>query len=105
MTVDLHGYDVLSALDYARAQVEDAFRNGYDEVELQHGAGDVHEPVDEGRGRIKWELRRMLDSGGFDRWADRSRSWPKTTALVLKLRANPAARPESWREAPHRRHG
>ena len=85
--------------------MEEAYRNGYEEVELLHGAGDVHEPVEEGRGRIKWELRRLHDSGGFDRWADRSNSWAKTTALLLRLRANPAAQSESWRAAPRPRHG
>lgn len=103
--MDLHGYDVVSAVDLARARVEEAYRNGYQEVELLHGAGDVHAPVDEGRGRIKWELRRLLEVGGFDRWADRAHSWPKTASLVLKLRPNPAARAESWRPAPRPRHG
>lgn len=104
LTVDLHGYDVLSAIDLATLRVEEAYRNGYDEVELLHGSGDVHEPVDSGRGRIKWELRRLHDAGGFDRWAERSRSWPKTTALVLRLKRNPSARAETWHPAPTRRH-
>lgn len=105
LTVDLHGYDVMSAIELARRRIEDAYRNGYEEIELLHGSGDVHEPVEEGRGRIKWELRRLHDAGAFDRWADRAHSWPKTTALVLRLRRNPSAQSESWRPAPGRRHG
>lgn len=104
LTVDLHGYDVLSALDLAVARVEDAYRNGYDEVELLHGAADVQDPVEEGRGRIKWELRRLADSGRFDAWADRRHTWPKSSSLVLKLKPNPAARSEQWRATPRRRH-
>jgi hypothetical protein len=104
LTVDLHGYDVLSAVDLAVSRVEDAYRTGYEEGELLHGAGDVHEPVETGRGRIKWELRRLHDGGGLDRWIVRSGSWPKTTSLVLRLRPNPTARPEHWRAGPARRH-
>ena len=104
LTVDLHGYDVMSALDLAVRSVEDAYRNGYQEIELLHGAGDVHAPVEVGRGRIKWELRHLHDAGRFDLWIERPRSWPKTTSLVLKLRANPSARREHWRPSPQRRH-
>jgi len=89
----------------ALARVEDAYRNGYDEIELLHGAGDVHEPVEDDRGRIKWELRRLHDAGRFDAWADRRNSWPKATALLLILRPNAAARSERWGSDPHRKHG
>lgn len=105
ITVDLHGFDVLSAVDTAVARVEDAYRNGYDEVELLHGAADVQSPVEEGRGRIKWELRRMFESGRFDGWVDRRHSWPRASSLVLKLKANPRPRSEHWRPEPQRRHG
>jgi len=105
ITVDLHGFDVLAAVDAAVARIEDAFRNGYDEIELLHGAADVQEPVEEGRGRIKWELRRLYEAGRFDGWIDRSHSWPRASSLVLKLRPNPSARSEHWRPEPNRRHG
>ena len=41
------------------SRIAEAYGNGYDSIELIHGAGDVNEPVEEGRGRIKWELRRL----------------------------------------------
>ncbi len=105
VTVDLHGFDVLSAVDAAVARIEDAYRNGYEEIELVHGAADVQGPVDEGRGRIKWELRRLYEAGRFDAWVDRRHSWPRAGSLVLRLRANPPARSEHWRPEPRRRHG
>ena len=104
VTVDLHGFDVLSAVDAAVSRVEDAYRNGYAEIELLHGAADVQSPVEEGRGRIKWELRRLYESGRFDGWIDRRHSWPRAGSLVLRLKANPRARSEQWRPDPHRRH-
>lgn len=104
LTVDLHGFDVLSAVDAAVAKVEDAYRNGYDEIELLHGAADVQVPVEEGRGRIKWELRRLFEAGRFDGWVDRRHSWPRASSLVLRLKPNPRARAEHWRADPHRRH-
>src|SRR5205085_12602349 len=69
LTVDLHGHDVVTALELAIVRVSEAQRNGYEEIELQHGAADVEEPVEEGRGRIKWELRRMARTGRFNQWA------------------------------------
>ena len=104
LTVDLHGFDVLSAVDAAVAKVEDAYRNGYDEIELLHGAADVQTPVEAGRGRIKWELRRLYEAGRFDGWVDRRHSWPRASSLVLRLKSNPRARAEHWRSDPHRRH-
>lgn len=92
LEVDLHGYDVLSALDVALTRVREAYELGYAEVELVHGAANVETPVEEGRGRIKSELRRMFEGGRFDAWADRSRSWPKAGSLLLALRGNPRPR-------------
>lgn len=103
LTVDLHGHDVLTAVDFALRRVGEAHQNGYESIELVHGAADVTEPVEQGRGRIKWELRRAARAGVFNRWADASRTWEKAGSLVLYLRPNPKARPESWsREPPHR---
>lgn len=104
LTVDLHGHDVLTAVDLALRRVGEAHHNGYESVELVHGAADVAEPVETGRGRIKWELRRAARSGLFDRWIDPARTWEKAGSLVLYLRANPRARPESWSREPPRRH-
>jgi hypothetical protein len=104
LKVDLHGYDVLTALDLALTRVREAYENGYQEVELVHGSASVTTPVDEGRGRIKSELRRMFDAGRFDAWADRSRSWPKASSLLLTLRANPRPARDRWSAEPRRRH-
>lgn len=104
LTVDLHGHDVLTAVDFALRRVAEAHNNGYESIELLHGAADVEEPVTEGRGRIKWELRRAARSGLFSRWADSSRTWEKAGSLVIYLRPNPRAQPESWSREPPRRH-
>lgn len=104
LTVDLHGHDVLTAVDFAVRRVAEAYGNGYESVELIHGAADVEEPVEFGRGRIKWELRQAARAGVFSRWADPAHTWEKASSLVLRVRANPRARPESWSSEPPRRH-
>lgn len=103
-TEDLHGFDVLSALDFAVSRVHEAYANGYDEIEFLHGSADVHERVDEGRGRIKWGLRDLLERGSLDTWARPGDSWPKAASLIVALRRNPRPRPESWGPAPRRTH-
>jgi hypothetical protein len=100
VSVDLHGYDVLTAVDLAEQRVRESWENGYDEVELLHGARDVRSGGDEGRGRIKTELLRMLAAGRFDPYADGN--WPRAASLVLFLRPNPRPRRESWTPAPRR---
>jgi hypothetical protein len=104
LKVDLHGYDVLSALELAETRVREAYEGGYSEVELLHGSARIETPIDEGRGRIKSELRRMFDGGRFDQWADRSRSWPKAASLVLALKPNPRPSRAHWSAPPRRRH-
>lgn len=102
---DLHGFDVLTATEFATQRVREAYENGYDEIEFLHGAASVHHsPGADGRGRIKWELRTMLDGGAFDRWARRDRSWPKAASLIVALKPNPRPRPERWSPAPQRAH-
>ena len=105
-TEDLHGFDVLGAVQFANARVREAYENGYDEIEFRHGAADVREQVADGRGRIKWALRELLDHGALDRWSVRERSWPRAASLVVALRHNPRPRRETWSAAPppaHRR--
>jgi hypothetical protein len=102
--VDLHGHDAMTAIDLALRRVAEAHRNGYHEVELVHGAASVEQPVEEGRGRIKWELRRLAEAGGFNSWAEPSMTWAKANSLILRLRANGRARRESWSEEPRPRH-
>ena len=104
LTVDLHGHDVLTAVDLAADRVREAYSNGYQAVELLHGAGDVTEPVESGRGRIKWALRRIVEEGRFDGYIDRGRTWLKSGSIVLYLRRNPQARRESWSPEPPRSH-
>ncbi|MDQ6773792.1 MAG: hypothetical protein M3024_12525, partial [Candidatus Dormibacteraeota bacterium] len=103
-TEDLHGFDVLTGLDFALVRVREAYENGYDEIELKHGAADVHERASEGRGRIKWGLRDLLESGRLDRWARRGESWPRAASLVVALKRNPSPRPEIWSPSPRRAH-
>ncbi|TMC14759.1 MAG: hypothetical protein E6J29_02300 [Chloroflexi bacterium] len=103
-TIDLHGHDVLTAVDLAEDRVREAYSNGYEAVELLHGAGDVTEPVETGRGRIKWALRRLVEGGGLDGYIDRRRTWLKAGSIVLYLRRNPKARPERWSPDPPRTH-
>ena len=102
---DLHGFDVMTAMDFAVTRAREGWENGYDEIELVHGAADVQQRVEDGRGRIKWGLRELLDSGRLDPWAIRERSWPKAGSLIIALKRNPSPRPERWSAAPRRAHG
>jgi hypothetical protein len=102
---DLHGLDVLTAVRFAVTRVREAYENGYDEIELLHGAADVREPVAGGRGRIKWELRSLLDRGELDRWSRPESSWPRASSLVVALRRNPRPRRETWSPRPPAAHG
>ena len=106
LRVDLHGHDVRTALRLATTRVEEAYRNGYDTIELVHGAANVQEPVEDGRGRIKWELRHLVTAGAFDPFCDPGGTWMKSGSVLLRLRRNPRARRDTWsREPPpaHRR--
>jgi len=96
--------DVLTAVRFAMTRVREAYENGYDEIELLHGAADVREPVSDGRGRIKWELRDLLARGTLDRWCRREDSWPRASSLLLALRRNPRPRREVWSAAPRAAH-
>ena len=101
--VDLHGYDVVGATEYATRAVADAYANGYATVELLHGAADVTEPVrpGEGRGAIKWELRRMLEAGELG--ANVASSELMEGLMRLSLKPNPRPRPERWGAPPPKR--
>ena len=98
--VDVHGYDVLSAVEVASVAIREAYENGYPEVEIVHGARDVtsHVAAGDGRGAIKWELRAMLDRGEFNSWVTSAEKMEGS--LRLRLRANPRPRPERWSPPP-----
>ncbi|HXA41877.1 MAG TPA: Smr/MutS family protein [Candidatus Solibacter sp.] len=98
--VDLHGYDVRTALEVAFRAVQDAYANGYEAVEILHGARDVtsHVAAGEGRGAIKWQLRAMLERGEFN--AHVASSEVMEASLRLVLRKNPRPRPERWSQPP-----
>jgi hypothetical protein len=100
LEVDLHGHDVPAAVALALRRVREAQGSGYQAVELVHGAADVGEPVGKGRGRIKWELRGLAQSGQFDAWADPSRTWTRAGSIILYLWPNGRSRPESWSRGP-----
>ena len=99
---DLHGFDTRAAVDFAMTRITEAYKNGFDEIELMHGAADVRQRPDEGRGKIKWALRDLLDSGRLDPWVNRRDSWPRESSMVLSLRRNPRPRSEFWTPPPRR---
>lgn len=104
LSVDLHGHDVLTAVDLAALRVREAYDNGYEAVELVHGAADVSEPVESGRGRIKWALRQRVEEGRFDGYIERGRTWLKAGSILLYLKRNPRAQRERWSAEPPRSH-
>ena len=87
---------MLGAVDLVRLAVQEAYANGYEAVEVLHGARDVtsHVGAGEGRGAIKWELRGMLDRGEFS--AVVASSEAIEGSLRLRLLANPKPQPERW---------
>lgn len=62
---DLHGYDVLTAIDFALDRVREAYENGYDEIELVHGSAAV-------QGR--WKTVAAGSSGSCGRSTNRAAS-------------------------------
>jgi len=100
--LDLHGYNVLTACDLALQFTREAYANGYATLELVHGARDVQDAVGpgEGRGGIKWELRRMFEQGQFDPFSRRQDSHLMDGSIVLALRNNPQPRAERWPAKP-----
>ncbi len=101
--VDLHGYDVLSATDVAMVALREAYANGYQHLELLHGAADVVDPVEAGGGRggIKWELRRMLDRGQFDAYCRNRNEHALLEGMMrLAIKPNPQPQGERWTDPP-----
>ena len=98
----MHGFDTRTAVQFAMTRISEAYKNGFDEIELMHGAADVRQRPVEGRGKIKWALRDLLDSGRLDPWVNRRDSWPRESSMVLSLRRNPRPRPEFWSPPPRR---
>ena len=98
--LNLHGYDVATAVDLTVRTVREAYDNGYPLVEVLHGARDVVDPVHpgEGRGGIKWELRRMIDRGQFDAWVSGVEALEGR--IRFQVRNNPKQRPERWSDLP-----
>jgi hypothetical protein len=105
--LDLHGFDVATACDVALLFTREAYANGYHAIQLIHGARDVVDSVGagEGRGGIKWELRRMFDRGQFDAFCRRQDSHLMEGTMQLALRANPQPRAERWPAMPGRGRG
>ena len=103
--LDLHGYDVATAVDLVLLTIREAYENGYQGVEAIHGAGDVVDPVHpgEGRGGIKWELRRMVDHGAFGPYC--AAVEPMSGSISFVLRPNPRQRAERWSNLPPPRRG
>jgi hypothetical protein len=83
--------------------VSEAYANGYQAVEILHGARDVtsHVAGGEGRGGIKWGLRGMLERGEFN--AQVASSQVMEGSLRLELKPNPKPRAERWTPPPSAR--
>ena len=81
----------------------EAYANGYQAVEILHGARDVtsHVTGGEGRGGIKWGLRGMLERGEFNALV--ASSQVMEGSLRLELKPNPKPRAERWTPPPSAR--
>lgn len=104
-SLDLHGYDIVTAIDVTVTTLREAYENGYQSVDVRHGSRDVVDPVQpgEGRGGIKWELRRMIDRGQFDTWV--SGADVMESGVRFHIRNNPRQRSEHWTDLPPRNRG
>ena len=112
LRLDVHGYDVHSAVDLAVACAAAAWEHGFERLTILHGAGRSTSPADvhEGRGAIKWAVRAALNEGEFDAWALPSRS-PEhrlgsgSSETSIALRSNPDPHPDAaWPVIPQPQH-
>ena len=111
--LDLHGYEIETALDLVRASLEAAWKRGFERVSIVHGASDVASPAaaaSSSRGAIKWGIRGALDDGDYADWVCDRKSGKHELANAasrtsLALLPNPDPDPEApWPEVPQPEH-
>lgn len=113
LRLDLHGYDIHTAVDLALQCAAAAWEHGFERLTILHGARQVTSPttVDTtGRGAIKWAVRGALDDGEFDPWAlppraDEHRRASRSSETSIALRSNPDPhRDAAWPTIPQPQH-
>jgi hypothetical protein len=113
LRLDLHGYDVHTAVELAIACAAAAWEHGFERLTILHGARDFSSPQDvqiSGRGAIKWAIRSALDNGEFDGWAlpprrGDHRRGSRTSETSIELRPNPDPHADAeWPTIPQPEH-
>lgn len=113
LRLDLHGYDIHTAVDLALQCVEAAWEHGFARLTVLHGASQVTSPTHaeaSGRGAIKWAVRKALDDGEFSAWAlaprsEKHRRASRSSETSIALRPNPDPHPEAhWPVIPQPEH-
>jgi hypothetical protein len=111
--LDLHGYDIHTAVDLALQCVEAAWEHGFSRLSVLHGAAKVTSPsaaTARGRGAIKWAIRGALDDGEFDAWAlpprsEAHRRASRSSETSIALKPNPDPHPDAaWPTIPQPDH-
>ncbi len=99
--VDLHDYSHMTAIQAAREKIKEAYEYGFRFIRLIHGSTNIMNKKD--GGSIKFALRSMLKSGGFNKWVEDSGSKNhrlKEESMILALRKNPKPVDGEWKEMP-----
>jgi len=113
LRLDLHGYDLHTAIDLARDCAASAWEHGFVRLTVLHGARQATTPADvqnSGRGAIKWAVRQALDDGEFNDWArpprsEQHRRASRASETSIALKPNPDPHPEAeWPVIPQPHH-
>lgn len=113
LRLDLHGYDLHTAVDLVLACAAAAWEHGLERLTIVHGARHATSPADahaSGRGAIKWAVRKVLHDGELDAWAlpprsKRHRRGVRSSETSIALRRNPDPHPEAeWPVIPQPAH-
>lgn len=113
LRLDLHGYDLHTAVDLVVACAAAAWEHGFEQLTILHGAAGVTSPTAvnaSGRGAIKWAVRAALDKGEFDPWARPPRSarhtrGSRSSETGVAMQPNPDPHPEAeWPLIPQPEH-
>lgn len=113
LRLDLHGYEIHTAVDLAVQCAEAAWEHGFERLTILHGARQVTSPTTAdaaGRGAIKWAVRDALDDGAFDAWAlpprsSEHRRGSRSSETSIALRPNPDPHSEApWPTIPQPEH-
>jgi len=113
LRLDLHGYDVHTAVELSEACAAAAWEHGFERLTILHGARRSTSPADvhaDGRGAIKWAVRNALAEGLFDRWAlpprsQQHRRGSRASETSIALRPNDDPHPQAeWPVIPQPEH-